>query len=287
MPVQRVCDTNIFYDVSAALFDPAKLRPAGEQLAITPVSILEIASKVSPDNFAQRKAAARAALDLGAVVLPDPEMHLATIWNVPAKIETVPWRDGLIAIADSSSAEQLERGVDDVQNRVRRTVRVPIAHAWRSFHYADFMDQVIVAVDQYVPGYAKKRAKGEMKQANAETRKKLRVAFGGPAALLEVLLATRDRALLVGDIRQPPKAAVAEIQKAVEQLIIYISVYARYFEKVATTFAPQENDWGDLECFLYLQGDRQVVTAEDRWLDIATELGCDHLLVDTKPLKTA
>jgi hypothetical protein len=236
---------------------------------------------VSADNLPKRKAAAAKALEAD-LILPDPELHLAAIWGVPAKVDEVPWRDALIAISQANSPEELEKGVEDVQARVKRTVRVPIAHAWRSFHYADFVAQVIAAVDQYVPGYAKKRAKGKMKQANKETIAKLQLQFGGPAALLEILLATRDRAFLVGDIRNPPRATKEEIERAVEQLIVYISVYSKYFEKVATTFAPDENDWGDLECFIYLQGDREVVTAEDRWLDIASELGCDHLVMDAK-----
>lgn len=113
MPLTSICDTNVFYDLGAKVIEPAALRKNGEEIAITPVSILEIASKITARNFDERQAAARAALDITATVVPDPEIHLARIWNVPAKIDEVSWRDALIAIAEAKSASELENGVEN------------------------------------------------------------------------------------------------------------------------------------------------------------------------------
>jgi len=53
----------------------------------------------------------------------------------------------------------------------------------------------------------------------------------------------------------------------------YAKAYREYLFKVATKFAPRPNDWGDLECFVYLQEGRKLFTSDQRWQDIATDAG--------------
>jgi hypothetical protein len=43
-------------------------------------------------------------------------------------------------------------------------------------------------------------------------------------------------------------------------------------------FAPDPNDLGDLECFIYLQGTTQVVTSERRWIELAKKARHETLL---------
>src|SRR5687768_17414787 len=58
-----ICDTNVFYNIAADRVDVRGLRAAGHRLLLTPVSVLELISHVTVENFADRRAAARAALD--------------------------------------------------------------------------------------------------------------------------------------------------------------------------------------------------------------------------------
>ncbi len=282
MGTQRVADTNVFYDLAAGLIDPAKLLTGTSKIAISPMSILELASKVDETNFPQRQGAARAALQIDVEILPDPERHLASIWEVPVSYVDVPWGDALIALSSATNAAQLEKGVEDWQNRVRRIVRVPFARSLRDFHSTDFVAKMVSAIDSYVPGYAKKRAKGLMKQSGASDAARLKKMLLSPAALLAVLLATRDRAFLAGDITTATDVTKDEMVRALDQILPYVMVYSRYFEKAATVFAPQENDLGDLECFIYLQDGRDIATAEIRWIEIANEVGLGNAVHDTK-----
>lgn len=279
MTIERVCDTNIFYNLAYGRVDRAKLK-AGARVAITPVSILELVSHVTDANLSVRKQAAAAALDVIDVVLPDPEECLAVLWNVPHTPDDVPWRAALEALASAPSVSALSSGIADFEARVVRTVKVPIAHQWRSFHYDDFADKVIDAVDQHVPGYAAARKAGKMKQPKKAAAHKIKEQVNSPGALLQVLLATRERAWLVAGTPPPQAPSQQEIEEAVASLIPYVCVYAKYFEKVATQFAPEPNDWGDLECFIYLQDGREVVTAEERWLTIAKDLGIESVVRD-------
>jgi hypothetical protein len=277
----RVCDTNIFYNLAYGNLDASKLK-AGARIAITPVSILELVSHVTDANLAVRKQAADAALQVVDDVLPDPEEYLATLWQVPHTPDNVPWMDALVALRDAPTVAALSGGIADFQARVVRTVRVPVAHQWRSFHYQDFADKVIDAVDQHVPGYAAARKAGKMKQPKKPEALKIKKEVNSPGALLQVLLATRDRAWLVAGTTPPQAPTQQEIEAAVASLIPYVCVYAKYFEKVATEYAPEPNDWGDLECFIYLQDDREIVTAEDRWNVIAKELGLEPAVRDAR-----
>ena len=277
----RVCDTNVFYYLAYGKLDAAKLK-AGARVAITPVSILELVSHVTDENLSVRKQAADAALRVVDDVLPDPEEYLATLWKVPHTSDNVPWMDALVALRDAATVASLSGGIADFQARVVRTVKVPVAHQWRSFHYQDFADKVIDAVDQHVPGYAAARRAGKMKQPKKPEALKIKQQVNSPGALLQVLLATRDRAWLVAGTPPPQAPSQKEIEDAVAALIPYVCVYAKYFEKVATEYAPEPNDWGDLECFIYLQDDREIVTAEDRWNVIAKELGLDPAVRDAR-----
>jgi len=72
---------------------------------------------------------------------------------------------------------------------------------------------------------------------------------------------------------------------AIPPLLPYLMTYSRYFELCSTKFAPQENDWGDLECFLYMGGGNQIATADQRWIDICKDIGFSHLIYDTNRIK--
>ncbi len=81
MPLDRVCDTNVCYDLATGRLDPARLKANGARLLLSPFSILEIISNLSPMNFDVRKAAAIAGLRHFDELLPDPESYLAEVWG--------------------------------------------------------------------------------------------------------------------------------------------------------------------------------------------------------------
>lgn len=272
----RVCDTNVFYNLAIGRVSGSKLKAHGGRVAITPVSILELASHVNDGNLADRRAAAGAAIQYVDEVLPDPESYLAEVWSVQREPEKpVPWKDVLVALRDARTVSELTGGVADFQARVVRTINVPMAYQWRTFHYKDFLDKMVSAVDQFVPGYEKARATGKMHLPKKAEAQKLSAMFSNPAVLYQVLLGTWERAHLVGGAKPSAPPQADQVEEVLGKLIAYVCVYAKYFEQVATKYAPQPNDWGDLECFIFLCNDREVITAESRWLEIASALGLE------------
>lgn len=275
-----ICDTNVFYNIASGVVDPGTLRGAGHRLLLTPVSVLELVSHVTPQNFGTRRQAAAAALNHHDEILEDPESLLAECWGVATEPPGIDWLDGLRALSAAGRFEDLQGGVPDFGAGVIRRLDVPAARAWRGGHYDDFERLVTEAIDEHVPGYGRARARGRMRQATNDQVRAVEAHYARPGAILAVLLATRERAALAAV--EPVQAPTAqEVELAVERLLGYALIYTRYFINVASTrYAPQPNDFGDLECFLYLRESRVVATSEARWLEIAREVELGEIAVD-------
>jgi len=176
--------------------------------------------------------------------------------------------------------EDLDVGVEDAPAGVVRRVDVPLARAWRGGHYDDFEQQMIAAVEDYVPGYAEARANRGFLHATAAQREAAEAVFTREEARAFTLAATRLRAML-GAVEPVVAATDEETAEALTLLSPYLEVYHRYFMDVVTTqYAPQPNDFGDLECFVYLSNERLVATTERRWLQLAQPAGLAAQVLD-------
>ncbi len=69
MPRHVIGDSNIFYDIGGGKKDLVDVIQPGERLHYSPVTVIEIASKVTEDTFPRCKAAAQAIIDSGANLL--------------------------------------------------------------------------------------------------------------------------------------------------------------------------------------------------------------------------
>ena len=185
--------------------------------------------------------------------------------------------DGFRAIADAATPEDIERGVDDFQGQVRRTVNLPLLSIWRTYHWQSFEDKIILAIDGVCPGYARARAEGRAKYMNRRLRIAFREFLDHDEMILTTILGTRLRVLLHNP-DAPADPTEEEVRLVRPQLEPYAKAYREYLFKVATTFAPRANDWGDVECFVYLQDGRCLLTSDQRWIDIATDAGYGALL---------
>ncbi len=279
MPTERICDTNVFYDLSSGRITAAAIKRDGARVLASPVAILEIISHLTPENFQVRQGAAAAILDHADGFLPDPETYLADVWGVAALEPPFPWEEALRALRGARRIDDLTEGVPDFQQRVVRRVDFALAQRWRDGHYEDFVRQMEAFVGSLVPGYVEQRAVGRLARLNREERAPLAAGIRSQQALFKVLEATKARAYLVAEMRNPPRPTLNETERVLPFLICYITVYAKYAEKLATQqFAADINDWGDLESFVFLRDGRQVVTSERRWLRLAEELELGDLV---------
>ncbi|MCZ7645663.1 MAG: PIN domain-containing protein [Planctomycetota bacterium] len=270
--MDKVCDTNIWYRLGDGRLQIGQIKAAGDKLLASPVNFMEMASKLTPDTFRERKAAAKAVIDHADEILPDPERHLASLWELEVEEIALDWRDGFKAIAEATEYSDLEIGVSDFNERVVRTLKPGLAAAWRSQHYNDFVDDVEKLIDRYWPGYYAARRAGQIKYMGGEMRTLWESATRNPDVVKIVAFGTFQRAALHCQ-EIPPWPGAEQYAQVWPHVEPVTRAYCQYIYRVGTTYAPKPNDWGDLECFVYLQQDRKLLTLDQRWLDIAADSG--------------
>ncbi len=268
-----ICDTNVWYDIDAGRRDPEGIKAAGHRLMATPTSFIEITSKLDEKNFEKRSGAARAVVDFADGMLDDTERHLASLWNLEVEALGIDWLDAFKALAMAKSLQELQEGVQDIGEGVTRKVRLDVAE-WARGHWDSFAREVEVLVDKFFPGYLAARDEGQAKYAKKEDAQSFGDESRLPAIERYVAGGTRARAALHMTVPAPPlseEEEEEELNRIGGVLIPYARAYARYVYNCATKYTPDRNDWGDLECFIYLQEDRRLLTCDKRWLEVAKE----------------
>lgn len=264
-----ICDTNVWYDIAAGYRNPQTLTAPGHRLLATPVSFVEITSGLTEASFEKRSGAARAVVTFASEVVEDTDRHLATLWGLSVLPLDIDWFSAFKAIGMASNLLELRTGVPDYEQGVTRIVRPEVASKLRE-HWDSFADDIELLVDRFFPGYAAARKRKKHKRA----RKDLAQLFAAVSRLPEIerltAVATRQHAAL-NLVGPPGDSSEEELDCVAAKLLPYIRAYARYVLNCATTYAPKTNDWGDLECFIYLQDNRRLLTRDNRWLDIAKE----------------
>jgi len=208
-------------------------------------------------------------------IAEDSESHLAKLWGLAAGTVDFPWIEGFTAIAQAKTVEDLQKGIDDLHAKVTRSVNLPLLKAWRTYHWDGFRDGVVDSLDQTVIGYKAARTAGKCIHLNSEEGDKFAKALRSEEAARVFLRCTFDRALLVADQtrRKPSKE---EYDHAKPLLTPYVKAYTEYLIGCATKFAPESNDLGDSECFLYLQNGNAFLSSDRRWLQIARQACPSH-----------
>ncbi len=271
-----IADTNVWYDIGAGRRDPRALKCGGHRLLATPTSFLEIASLIDERTIRERRLAAQAVVDHADAVADDCEYHLATLWGLnPAKL-AVDWRQAFMAIARAAMPTELEEGVKDFQERVIRKVNVPLARTWRGYQWNDFHDKVVDALDDEIKGYKAARAMGSCIHLNKVQGARFAAKLRSSKVRRAFVIASFCRAFL--KVEQEFRHPTEEEYRHAEPLVSpYIDAYTEYLIGCATEFAPQPNDLGDSDCFIYLQGDTAFLSADKRWVRIAMKVCPDHL----------
>lgn len=280
--MNRLCDTNMMYGLAFGEIDIKKLRDGAEKLLLSPVSVLEIISKIDKSNFTVRKKVAEAALKYVDEFTVDPETHLARIWFINVPHEPLDWSQALRAVSQAPSVSALTQGVADWKARVVRKVNIALSDTWRMYHYQDFVKKMIDAVEAYRPGYKADKSAGRITMSE-EKKTEWRKQFEQNSTLRSIIDATRDRVAPSGNAAAPQPPTSEQIKSAEKHLRSYALVYQKYFEVCSTESVPRENDWGDLECFIYVDDSTMVATNEGKWIKIAQAVGLGESIFTTNP----
>lgn len=280
-----ILDTNVFYNLADRSFDIATFASSSDQLFYSPLSVLEIAGKWSPELFLRRKAAAQAILDCGAAELPDQDSFLAqTIFKYALRRPTVSLKDAVVAMAKSRSVEALERGVEDRLEKVVRKVDSALVGKWRGVIEGMWVRDMESIQDREIPRFALWRAERAAgfdppvpKLKGAREREFLEKTRE-PNWNLTLVSSCHERALLISRKTQPVVSETETretITEALKALSCYCGVYTQYLIRLLTGgVLPDPNDSGDIELFLHAIDDAHiVVTSERKWKNMAEQAG--------------
>lgn len=271
-----ICDTNVWYGIAGGAIDPARLKADGHRLLASSVNWMELSSKLNLASLERRRAAARAAVAHADDFIVDTERHLASLWRLPADALNASCRDVLQIIATADDIDALAAGVS-LDSRAVGRLNVSKATHWRAGVYDGFTEDVLSVLRRHYPQYATRKKNGEPRYFPDNLRSAFVDAVHAPGMIEAVVLSTRDRiSHIVGEPRVDDAVDSACL---VDALRPYAAMYVQYLCECATMRLPDQNDWGDLECFVYVQGDRKVLTADRKWVQMAIRAGIGDRVV--------
>jgi hypothetical protein len=280
-----ILDTNVFYDLAAGTFDVSTFASSSDKLFYSPLSVLEIAGKWSPEEFEKRKAASQAILDCGAAELPDQDSFLAqTIFKYLLRRPTVSLDEAVRAMAKSRSVHALQRGVEDHLERVVRKVNSSLVGKWRGVVEGMWVKDMDTIQEREIPKFSRWRTNrvagvtAPVPKLRGAAKQKFLDQTLEKNWQLTLVSNCHKRALLTSRKVQPTVSlmeAYETMTEAVKSLSCYCGVYTQYLIRLLTGGAlPDPNDSGDLELFLYAIDDEHiVVTSEKKWKVMAEKVG--------------
>ena len=283
-----IADTNIFYNIAAGRIAAKDIATAGEKLMYSPVSVIELAGKMSDKTHSDRKAAARAILESGAEELPDTESFLTQTFGYPLADPPIPFVDIVKAMAASTDMAQLQSGVPDWAEFVSRTVSVTTATAWRQVTQDAWYNDMIDLMRRTIPRFSGwyddpiKRKNRSVPSLSGEARSQFEEDTATPAWTGQLLVACQTRSFKRADASKIPKFPTKEnaktLYEAIDKMHCYGCVYTQYLIRLLTEKAmPDPNDSGDLELFIYsIDDDHIIASFEKKWKRLADASGFGH-----------
>jgi len=287
MPTE-IWDTNVFRNIGEGDLPDDGGKAAGADVCYSPVSVLELASKYTEGSFEHRRNAARAIRDSEATLLADPELYLTQVFGLPPAEDEFDWTQAVHAMADSTTMEELQQGVADYTQHVRRRVNLGFAKSYCEGIESDFVRDMLHIQRSEIPTFS----------AYYDAVPRVGNVPRLQGAAREAFLAKMDTPLMQGDLMfacalraqfkssqplpwPPTEEWVAHLVAASHTLEFYCAIYTRYVIRLCTEgMLPRANDWFDLEILMYSNSDdRIVVTSDEKWQQMAAAVGMGQRVV--------
>ena len=274
-----ILDTNALYDIGLNRVRIEDIGGPKERLCYSPISIIELVSKLNDRSFADRKAAAGVILKHRIDELPDPESYLTTAFGYKLAEPAPSYSDAVRALAEGQSPEEVRRGVPDYEIRVRRRLNVPFAATWREKIEQEWVDSLIALMADNIPGFQEWYAKDPEKRPSSvpklrgEEKKKFLAGMKSRELFARIISGCQMRAFFKAD--EITKLREHEFAAAIPKIECYSRMYMQYLIRLMTEgVLPQQNDSGDIDLFLYsIDDDHVVATKDNRWINIAKAAG--------------
>ena len=282
-----ILDTNVLYDIGLNRIRIEDVRQPGEHLCYSPISIIELVSKLNNRSYEERKAAANVILKHRIDELPDPESHLTKIFGYKLAEPVSSYSDAVRALATGQSLEEVRKGVPEYEALVRHSLHVPFTATWREKGEQEWVDSLISLMEENIPGFREWYSKDPKKRSlsvpklRGEKKKKFLYGMKSREWFSQVISACQMRAFFKADnndLRVVTKQKVNKLTDAITKIEFYAHMYTYYLIRLMTEgLLPKKNDSGDIDFFLYATDDDHVVaTNEKKWSALADTAGFSH-----------
>lgn len=279
-----ILETHVLYDIGLNRIRIEDVKKPGEHLCYSPISIIELVSKLNNRSFADRKAAANVILKHRIDELPDPETHLAMVFGYELAEPPSSYSDAVRALATGQSLAEVRKDVPDYELRNRWSLDVPFTATWREKGEQEWVDSLISLMQENIPGFQEwyskdpKKRSPSMPKLRGEDKKKFFYGMKSREWFSQVISACQMRALFKADkndLRVVTKQKVNKLTDAITTIECYSHIYTQYLIRLMTEgLLPKKNDSGDIDFFLYAtDGDHVVTTNKKKWIALADAAG--------------
>ena len=279
-----ILDTNVLYDIGLNRVRIEDVRRSGERLWYSPISIIELVSKLDDRSFADRQAAAAVILKHGILELPDPESYLTAAFGYKLAEPAPSYAHAVKALAEGQSLEEVRRGVPDYEMRVRRSLNVPFAATWREKGEQEWVDSLITLMAENIPGFRKwyekdpEQRNSSVPKLRGEQKENFLAGMNSEEWYARIISACQIRAFFKADKKGLgvfSKRKAHELATAIPKIECYARTYTYYLIRLMTEgLLPKMNDSEDIDIFLYLSDDHHVLATKDKlWINIAEAAG--------------
>jgi len=272
-----ITDTNVWYNIGNGLYDIERLK-RDYDLCPTTINVLEILSKINGTNYIIRKNALMAMRPFLGNILSSNDRYLDDLWHIKdsRNLQNIYITNYLDAIQRSTSFDEFESSLSVYKNLFSlAALKDHQEKEWNSMR-TDINNIMLMWKPDYIPNSGNNKYLYMKKQM--ANRKDIELCS-------QTYIDWVTAALYVRACGSKQSLFDKYFQKAQQSLLPYIQVYKHYLLHCATTSHAEENDYGDLELFLYgclkkAGTDCEYIlgTAEKKWHDIAQKASYSRII---------
>jgi hypothetical protein len=282
-----IADTSLYYQLAKGSVRVDDIVARSESLVCSPLSIIEIVTKMDEQNFEYHRAAIKAMVNLKAKTFPDPHDFLASnIFGLKLNRLPYDWFEVIRGIASAASFDEMKLDVIDPTDFKKRTLSIDHTRQWREVIDEQWLQDIISILRDQIVNFEKvHKAIKVGERSSMPILRKDKDSFldfvNSPQWYIEHLGALYQRALLHGHDPSAigrSKMPLASFMATLTSVLCYLGIYSEFLKSILSEGRlPKPADNGVLELMIYLVDDSHVVaTSDSKWQDYAKRAGFEN-----------
>jgi hypothetical protein len=275
-----IADTSLYYQLAKNSVRVEDIVARGESLVCSPLSIIEIVTKMDEHNFEYHRAAVKAMVTLKAKTFPDPHNFLANnIFGLKLNRLPYDWFEVIRGIASAANFEEMKLDIIDPTDFKKRTLSIDHTRQWREVIDEQWLQDIIsILRDQIVNFEKAHKAIKVGERFSMPILRKDKDSFldfiNSPQWYIEHLGALYQRALLHGhdpSATGRSKMPLDSFMSTLTSVLCYLGIYSEFLKSILSEGRlPKPADSGVLELMIYLVDDSNIVaTSDSKWQEYA------------------